>query len=165
MCCSRVAEVRAPEESGQMFSCGTPTRAHTYTHTRPRHMLAALVPSLLLGDACLFPAVISLPAALRSPPWGLLPLLPILVCCPISEPGQPPALPTRPLGLRDKPGVAARRVPEQSWLPAAQGVAPPRAWGRPGRVCARTLGRHQPMTHLCPFADFRVLGCTLTPLL
>lgn len=109
--CSRVAEVRSQDGC----SAAARPRAHTCTHALTAvHMLAALAPSPLLGDACLFPAVISVSAPLRSPPWGLLPLLPILVSRPISEPGQPPALPTRPLGLRDKPGVAARRVRAQS---------------------------------------------------
>lgn len=76
--------------SGHTFSCGTHTgtRIHGHVHTGLGTCLPHLHRSALLGDASvLLSVVISVSAALRSLPWGLRPLLPIFVCCPISAPG------------------------------------------------------------------------------
>lgn len=127
-------------------------------------MLAALARSPLRGDACLFPAVISVSAFSRSPPWGLLPLLPVLVSCPISEPGPGLCAANSPPWLPDKPGAAARRVPSADLAPAAQGVGT--SLPRPkalelslGGVCAKDPGACSsqcPILALCRFLSFGV---------
>lgn len=141
-----------------------PTRAHM--HTWPRHMLAALARSPLHGDVCLFPAVISVSAAPWSPPWGLLPLLPILVSCPISELGPGLCAANSPPWLPDKPGAAARRVQVQTWLLQLRvwGPHPPTPLqstrAQPGRsLCRGPRGcssHEDPTRALCQFLSFGV---------
>lgn len=83
------------------------TWAHGHTHTGLGTCLPHLHRSPLLGDASvLFPVVISVSAALRSLPWGLRPLLPVFVCCPVSAPGPGSCAVNSPFGLPAKPGAA-----------------------------------------------------------
>lgn len=96
-----MSELRSPGVTSPHLAA-----VRTGAELRPVHTLTTFArESVARRCLCLFPMVISVPVAPRSPPWGPLPLLPVLVCCPISEPG---------------PGLCAANSPPLASLPSLE---------------------------------------------